>query len=282
MNELENRDVMLLGSGWGALAAYKSLIRVFPKLKVVTEDRSLCVRSSLEENDIYSFKNKLLIFAGYKPIVPATVLQNNLCINIHYSLLPKYRGFHSTVWAILNGESELGLTIHLMSKYIDDGPIIHQYKVNNDFSRTSREYMECFNTYIEAHLGKIIIAFLHGEVQPVQQNKYLATWVGRRKKEDCLIDFNKSLKYQRAFFRALVNPYPLPFIRYKDNEYIVTQVAFHEMNVETHIGRILNIDNEGVWVKCLDGYLIIKEMIDKCGNKVDLEGFMIGVFLNRK
>ena len=141
--------------------------------------------------------------------------------------------------------------------------------------------MECFNNYIEAHLGKIIIDYLHGEVQPIQQNKYLATWVGRRKKEDCLIDFNKSLKYQRAFFRALVDPYPLPFIKYKDNEYIVTQVAFHEMNVETHIGRILNIDNEGVWVKCLDGYLIIKEMIDKCGNKVHLEDFKIGVFLNK-
>lgn len=281
MGELEVKDIVLLGDGWGALAAYKSLICVFPKLKVVTKDRSLCVCSSLDENDIYSFKNNLLIFSGYKPIVPATVLQDNLCINIHYSLLPKYRGLHSTVWAILNGESELGLTIHLMSKYIDDGPIIHQYKVNNDFSKTSREYMECFNNYIEAHLGKIIIDYLHDEVQPIQQNKYLATWVGRRKKEDCLIDFNKSLKYQRAFFRALVDPYPLPFIKYKDNEYIVTQVAFHEMNVETHIGRILNIDNEGVWVKCLDGYLIIKEMIDKCGNKVHLEDFKIGVFLNK-
>lgn len=281
MGDLEAKDIILLGDGWGAVAAYKSLICVFPKLKVVTKDKSLCVWSSLEENDIYSFKNKLLVFSGYKPIVPTTVLQDNLCINIHYSLLPKYRGFHSTVWAILNGESELGLTIHLMSKYIDDGPIIHQYKVSNDFFKTSREYMERFNAYIEANLGKIIIDFLHGEVQPIQQNKYLATWVGRRKKEDCLIDFNKSLKYQRAFFRALVNPYPLPFIRYKDNEYIVTQVAFHEMNVETHIGRVLNIDNEGIWVKCLDGYLIIKEMIDKCGNKIHLEDFTIGVFLNK-
>ena len=68
MGEFEVKDIVLLGDGWGALAAYKSLICVFPKLKVVTKDRSLCVCSSLDENDIYSHKNNLLIFSGYKPI----------------------------------------------------------------------------------------------------------------------------------------------------------------------------------------------------------------------
>lgn len=68
-------------------------------------------------------------------------MNKNKIINIHYSLLPKYRGYHSTVWAIINDEKYLGLTIHEMSEYIDDGDIIYQYKVENDKKNFRRIYV---------------------------------------------------------------------------------------------------------------------------------------------
>ena len=265
-----NETIFIVGEGWGNECAKIGLGRRFSKVIPVTG----CV--GVELNDL---RGETIVFAGYKPIVPNDVLSVNTCINVHYSLLPKYRGFHSTVWAILNDEDELGLSVHLMSKFIDDGPIIHQYRVENDRIKTSCEYMELFNEYIADNLGRIIEDYLCSRTQLICNNKNEATWVGKRNHDDCKIDFNRDLDYLQRFFRALVAPYPLPYILYKGDELIVTQVGFYKVNVETHVGRILNIDDDGLWVKVKDGYLIIKEMRDSSNNIVPYDKFKIGYFL---
>lgn len=273
--------LVLLGDGWGAISAYKSLSVVFKNMAVVTCDEDLKQLAPVTSLNLLSLKKCILIFAGYKPIVSKEVLQNNICINIHYSLLPTYRGMHSTVWAILNDEEYLGLSIHLMSEYIDDGDIIHQYKIPNDFQSTSTYYMEQFNQYIEKKLSRIILEYLNGNITPYKQNKLGASWVGKRNMEDCKVDFSRPISYQKAFFRALVVPYPLPYITFKEENLIVSKVGYYENRVVSHIGRILNIDNEGIWVKCQDGYLIIKELLDKDNNVYPHTNFKIGMWLNK-
>lgn len=57
-------------------------------------------------------KKHLVITAGYKPLIPQEVIEKSKIINIHYSLLPKYRGLHSIIWALLNGEEYVGYSIH--------------------------------------------------------------------------------------------------------------------------------------------------------------------------
>ena len=282
--EINNFDlskrIILIGDGWGAVSAFKSLKKLPNPITVLTDDDDILAEKPDRIINLEGLKNELLIFAGYKPIVPIEILENNNCINIHYSLLPTYRGLHSTVWAILNDEPKLGLTIHLMDQFIDNGPILYQYAIENDFTKTSCEYMKLFNNHIEENLYKVIQDFIENKITPVPQNKSKASWVGRRKQTDCRIDFNKTINYQKAFFRALVKPYPLPYFEHKGNEYRVTKVDFHKSDISTHKGRILNIDNEGLWVKIQDGYMIIKEIMD-CSNKpVSLDRFMIGMFLN--
>ena len=273
------KRIILLGDGWGAIAVYKGLSKFFLPVFVQTNDEEL--RSMAEryiDNPLLQYSDELLLFAGYKPIVPKEVLEKNTCINIHYSLLPAYRGFHSTVWAILNDERFLGLSIHLMDEFIDNGPIIHQYKVENDFVHTSADYMQHFNGYIEQNISSIIVAFVEGELKPKNQDKLCASWVGKRHEEDCKIDFTKPIAYQKAFFRALVKPYPLPFITYKGEKYIVSKVKFQKSSVVTQIGRILNIDDEGIWVQISDGYMIIGDVQNIIGEK-KLNNFKVGVYL---
>lgn len=278
------KRIILLGDGWGAIAVYKGLSDFFLPVFVQTNDEDL--RSMAEryiDNPILQYSDELLLFAGYKPIVPKEVLEKNTCINIHYSLLPAYRGYHSTVWAILNDEQYLGATIHLMSTYIDDGPIIYQYKVENDFRSTSCDYMIMFNKKMTEVVSGVLSDYINGDIIPTEQDKSKASWVGKRNEKDCQIDFTKPISYQKAFFRALVSPYPLPYIVYKSTKYIVTKVAFHSSNVVTHLGRILNVDADGLWVKVSDGYMIIKELLDESGNKIDVsDKFRIGQYLNDK
>lgn len=267
-----NKTIYIAGKGWGYDCAKKGLLEQFPQI----------VHCEVEKGPRLSdLKGETIIFAGYKPLVPHQVLVENDCINIHYSLLPKYRGLHATVWTILNDEDYVGLTIHQMTDYIDDGPIIYQYKIENDRVKTSTEYMELLNDHIAEKLGHILNDYLDGKIALIANDKTKATWVGKRNYQDCKIDFNKNLHYLQCFFRALVAPYPLPFVEYKGEDFSVTKVGFHPVNCDTHIGRILNIDDDGIWVKAIDGYLVIKELKNHENNIVSFDRFRIGQFFNR-
>lgn len=274
--------VFLAGNGWGAISACKGLLRTSFEVSLFERDPELeALGATVAPVSMEDLEGAVIVFAGYKRIVPAHILNKNVCINVHYSLLPAYRGFHSTVWAILNDEPELGLTIHLMNEFIDDGPILVQYRLKNDFASTSTQYMQLFNSYVADHLGEIIKDYLDGNLKPHPQDKSLASWVGKRNLDDCRIDFYKSIKYLKAFFRALVPPYPYPFFELHGERYWVTKVHFFSSTVVTHTGRILNIDNEGIWIKVSDGYMIISELMDNDYNLVETKRFKLGQFLNR-
>lgn len=274
------KRIIVIGDGWGAVAVLKGLQNFFLPVYVVSNDEDvLAVAERTADADLSLYHDEFLLFAGYKPIVPKEVLNTNCCINIHYSLLPQYRGLHSTVWAILNDEEYLGATIHLMDEFIDNGPILYQYKVKNDRESNSRQYMEMFNSHIKDVIGYVLTDFLDGKIIPQKQDKSNASWVGRRNEKDCKIDFSKPLAYQKAFFRALVEPYPLPYFTHKRERYEVTKADYHPSSVITHIGRILNIDNEGIWVKCADGYLVVQEIRNKDGKSVSFDTFKIGQYV---
>ncbi|HNW91126.1 MAG TPA: formyltransferase family protein [Bacteroidales bacterium] len=281
------RIICLAGDGWGAIAAYTSLIKLFRAVEIVSDDSKLLNMSRPEDikrhhlNEVISEK---IICAGYKKIIGPEILNQKEFINIHYSLLPKYRGFHSTVWAILNGEKKLGLTIHRMNQYIDDGPVIFQYETENDGVSTATWYMEHFNSWIADNLHGVLQKYFEGLILPQPQNKELATWVGKRSLEDCKIDFSQSHDFLQQFFRALTPPYPRPFIRINNHDEIlfVEQVSFIRRDVKTHTGRILNIDKEGIYVSSADGYVIIHKMIDSNGASYDDKKLKIGMFLDQK
>jgi len=283
---MRNRRLCLAGDGWGAVAAYKSLKNTFKSFDVLTVDQDLKDDFSSDIIEISSFDQtdaEVVICAGYAPIITKNQLKQKTFINIHYSLLPAYRGIHSTVWAIINDEDNLGLTIHLMNEYIDDGPIIKQYSVKNDRSSTSAEYMIKFNGWIKENLGWVIDDYLSGKISLQIQDKRMASWVGWRNMLDCKIDFSRDHRYLKNFFRALVDPYPLPYIELQKTreEFEIQAVDFLSRNISTHIGRILNVDSEGVYISSNDGYVVLKEIYDREGNKVDYSNFRIGAFINQ-
>lgn len=274
-------SVILAGDGWGAIAAAQSLKKVFNRVFIISGDKNVLNLFGSEYiiSDFETIKYDLVICAGYKPFINKKYTDTGKFINIHYSLLPTYRGLHSTVWAILNNEEYLGLSIHLMNEYMDDGLIIYQFSIKNNLSSTSAYYMDKFNKHIENHLGEIVLRYVGGKIEPIKQDKSLASWVGKRSVEDCRINSNKPISYQKAFFRALVEPYPLPFFDYKGQRFYPNCVKYQEVKLTTHIGRILNIDNEGVWIKVLDGYMIFDLIRNTGGDIVDKSYFSIGRFI---
>ena len=257
-------SLIFAGSGHGGVVALKSLQEKFPSIEVISEDRYIL--SLLRESDrkIDSFLDssiELAICAGYKSIIPKDILEQKTIINTHPSLLPKYRGLHSLVWAMLNFEEKLGFTIHLMNEYIDDGDILEQFTINYK-NQTSYEIMQLFDRYIRENLGRVVKEFLEGKITPIRQNREEATWVAKRNIDDCIIDFNMSNRYIDILFKALVRPYPLPIIKKNNRLYEVNGYRLISRDYRANIGQVVNIEDKSIYIKVREGLLVVEKLID--------------------
>lgn len=135
-------------------------------------------------------KFDLFIVVAYGKIMPEKLL--NLpklgSINIHYSLLPKYRGASPVESAILNGETQTGVTIQKMKLEMDAGPVIAEEKVTILPSETAPELRERLIELGAKLLVKILPETISGKIKETPQNEDEATFCKKIKKEDGLID----------------------------------------------------------------------------------------------
>jgi methionyl-tRNA formyltransferase len=259
---LNEKQIAFAGSGHGGKVAFKSLSLYFESIEVLTNDNEIQKMLRDEDSLIKSIKDSksfVVVCAGHLELIPKNILENKIIINTHPSLLPKYRGLHALAWAMLNMEKEIGFTIHLMNENMDDGDILEQFSIKYE-KQTSQEIMKMFDNYVEINLGRVVFDFLEKNITPIKQNKDEATWVTRRNLEDCVIDFDKSNKYISAMFRTLVEPYPLPLIRINDNLYEVKSYRLIDIKYEMHIGSVVNIEHNDVYIKTKDGLLVINSL----------------------
>lgn len=267
---MSKTQICFAGNGAGAVAALNGLHRNYSGIEIITDDDAVRDVLKIEDTLIPNFaaaKAELVVCAGYRPIISRELLVLKRYVNVHYSLLPKYRGLHSTVWAILNGEIEHGLSVHLMSEWIDDGPILAQFRFGVA-NMTSGEAMNRCHDIVECNLADVITNYLNGSISPQPQDKALATWVPRRNLADCLIDFHSSCDEISLFFKALVRPYPLPMINVRGVLYEVVEARLERRDYKCSVGRVVNVDEDGVWLKVADGLLVVQRL-ESSGDPVD-------------
>ena len=143
---------------------------------------------------------------AYGKIIPEDIinLPNLGSINIHYSLLPKYRGASPMESAILNGETETGITIQKMAYKMDAGDIIAQEKTKIMPDETAPELRQRLIKIGGEILVKILLNFIQGKIKAIPQNENEATFCKKIKKEDGLIDLNSDATKNYNKFRAYV------------------------------------------------------------------------------
>jgi len=132
-------------------------------------------------------------------------------LNLHPSLLPKYRGRAPINWVLVNGEKETGVTLHHMTAKADDGDIVCQASTaisSDDTAKTLHDRLELLTReMLDDNLPKI----LAGKADRIPQDQDLATYVGRRRPEDGEIDWTQSATTIRNLCRAVALPYPGAF-----------------------------------------------------------------------
>jgi len=162
-------------------------------------------------------------------------------VNIHGALLPQYRGCNPIQWALINNETETGVTTHYITKDFDVGDIIAQKHVPIFFEDTWVDIQNRIAKATEEMLSVEILKLLKGTNERKSQDISQARYFRRRKPEDGAIDWHKSVEYIYNLVRALVKPHPGAFyIREEEkvflDEYLtIPQVVMFKYN--TKIGR---------------------------------------------
>ena len=213
-NKIKEIKIIFLGRGLFGEIILKGLISAgyrpiladdFKKIKILEPD--------------------LVVIASYGRIIPREILKipKYGCLNVHGSLLPKYRGPSPIQTAILNGDKETGVTIILMDEKIDHGDIVANSKFNPAKCGTKFTYEQLLKEL--ASLGaKLLVEtipkWIAGEIKPKPQDEKKATYTKIIKKEDGKIDWSKPADEIERQIRAF-NPWPGTFTFWKKNNKVI-------------------------------------------------------------
>lgn len=171
------------------------------------------------------FQFDLFIVVAYGKIMPEKLINMPKLgsINIHYSLLPKYRGASPVESAILNGDTETGVTIQKMAFKLDSGAIIVQEKVTILPDEKAPKLRKRLIKLGGELLVRIIPEFTAGKIKPIPQNEKETTFCKKIKKEDGLIDLNGDAEKNYNKFRAYA-VWPRTFFFRTGKRIIITDV----------------------------------------------------------
>lgn len=155
--------------------------------------------------------SSIFVLADYGLILPKDILSlpKYVPLNVHHSLLPKYRGPSPAPTAILNGEKVSGVTIIRMNEQVDAGEILAQKKYRLKPDETTDSLLTRLNTSGSQLILPVIESYLKGTVKPVKQDESKATFTRRIKKEDGFIDLN-NLPPPETMDRMIRAYYPWP------------------------------------------------------------------------
>ena len=180
-------------------------------------------------------------------------LPKNLALNIHGSLLTKYRGRTPHVWAIINNELETGITAHLIEEGSDTGDIIEQIKINIDCYDTGADILNKFNDHYLDLLNLVLTKARLGKLTFRKQRNECATYYGKRTADDGKINWNWQKERIFNWIRAQASPYPGAFTYYNGNKIIIDKIKYTEIGFTNEMSNGLVISTIPFLVKTPNG-----------------------------
>ncbi len=211
-------------------------------------------------SEISALKAKFLVSVNYRYILPRPLLDScAYSVNLHGSLLPKYRGRTPHVWSIINGEEFTGITAHIMEETVDSGDIINQKKIRIHENDTGYTLLQKFEKYYPGILLHSLHDLESGKKLIKQDNSHASYYV-KREPDMGYIDFYKNSKQVINFVRAQANPYPGAYYYLINGDKIIINKIRLEKNINLDIAPgVVAYYNNCYYVKCLDGLLKIQD-----------------------
>jgi len=202
-------------------------------IKKIALDKGLEVFQPENINDeesikrIKEFNPGIILVVAYGQILSSHILNIPKigCINIHGSILPKYRGAAPINRAIINGEKETGITFMFMKEKVDAGEIIFQEKIDISPDETCGELYYRLSDLSARTLSKLLEKIKSGNIERISQDNKLVTLARKMSKEDGKIDWRDRGERVYNLIRGTI-PYPGAFTYYKGRKMKITQARF--------------------------------------------------------
>ena len=218
-------------------------------------------RKGRAEGILESASCDLLFSVNYLYLVEEDILAlpTLYAINLHGSLLPRYRGRTPHVWAIINGESEVGVSAHLMTRELDAGAIVRQVAFEVGSKATGAEVLTRYREIYPNLVREIMRDVGENAVKLIFQDESKATYFPKRTPDDGAIDWRWSRERVYNWIRAQAAPYPGAFFNFGGKRYVVHKSSFSELGFrhETENGRVLSVGEEFLTVKLSNGAIEI-------------------------
>lgn len=202
-----------------------------------------------------------IIVVAYGQILRKGVLELPLhgCINIHASLLPKYRGPAPINWALINGEKETGITIMKMDEGLDTGDILKYESIPIEEEDDSKSIHDKLSLLGARLVVETLNDIKNNNIKPIPQDDNLSTYAPMLSKEIGKIDWNNKGENIINLIRGL-KPWPSAYIIYKGDRVKIHKARRVEKFLESENGKVVKVQEDGIYVNCSDSCIVIEEL----------------------
>ncbi len=221
----------------------------------------------------------LFVIIAYGQILTQELLDlpGIMAVNIHASLLPRYRGAAPVNWAIINGDKKTGITAMYVTRKMDCGPVIMQQEIEIEDKDTALSLQDKLSLCAPELLSRAIEAIDSRDYRLIEQDEGQAVYAPKLTKETGLIDWEAAAADIHNQIRG-VTPWPGAFTRYRKKLLKIFQAQVLPI-FPSHrpiSGEIIRADKRGIVVACGRGFLEIKELQLEAGKRMPAENFIIG------
>lgn len=228
-------------------------------------------------NELKRMEPDYIIVVAYGQILSKEVLEipKYVCINLHASLLPKYRGAAPINWAIINGEKVAGNTTMLMSEGLDEGDMLLKDEVVVDDNMTAGQLHDILMERGAALLLKTIEQYSQNLIIPEMQDGSRSNYAAMLNKEMAKINWDNNVRDIHNLIRGL-NPWPIAYTNYKNLVMKIYESDFEKKSHNYQYGEIVDVTKNQIKVAANNGILLIKKIQFPGKKPLEIQEFLKG------
>jgi len=224
----------------------------------VEQPTTLKSQSTVEQ--LKHYEADLMLVVAYGLLLPPDVLTTPRlgCMNMHLSLLPKWRGAAPIQYTLLSGDTQTGVTLMQMDAGLDTGDILAQAEYTIQNTDTSESLLETLGTMGQIMIKNDLSQILQNP-KPIPQNNNLSTHAPKIQKQDAKISFDENYMSIDRKIRAYT-PWPIAFFEYNGENIKIIKASPVSQSHTNKPGTILEADKQGILVACNDGALLLTDL----------------------
>ncbi len=248
-------------------------VKVFAQSKGLTVYQPKTLRDEEVINIIKSLNPDVIVVVAYGKLLPKEVLDIPPmgCINLHGSLLPKYRGAAPIQWTVLNGDKVGGATTMYMNEGLDTGDMILKYETEVGENETSGELFDRLAVEGADLLSKTLDLLAQGKAERTPQNEDEATYASMLDKTMCIIDWTKSCDEVHNLVRGL-NPWPVALTTLDGKR--IKVIETRKSALSGNAGQVVSVNP--LTVACGEGSVEILTLQPEGKKAMDSKSFLMG------